>query len=250
MSFLLFLILPITIIYWFKLITFRTIIAIIYIVYYLPKSVVIELLELFFPKIITRNTASRFIALTFDDVPYGSHREIIQILNENNMKGTFFIISSDVNETNIDSLITAVRNGHQLANHGKTNSMHFLKNSEDLKEEIVHCDTLIKEIYHKAGVTLPNKMFYRPGCGVFGPSMFRIVDNLGYKLALGSVYPNDPLVRIPCINYYHLINHIESGDVVILHDRPWTAETLTKLIQWMNRNDLVSVTMDDLFESY
>ncbi|XWV26942.1 polysaccharide deacetylase [Tupanvirus soda lake] len=249
MSLILFLFLPIIILYLFELITFRTIITTIYIIYCLPKIVVIELLELFFPKVITRNTTSRFIALTFDDVPYGSHQEIIKILDENNMKGTFFIISSDVNETNIDSLIMAVRSGHQLANHGKTNSMHFLKKSKDLKNEIIHCDTLIREIYQRAGVSLPIKMFYRPGCGVFGFDMLRIVDSLGYKLALGSVYPNDPLIRIPSINLFYLKNHIESGDVVILHDRSWTPETLRKLMIWLNRINLESVTMDNLFRT-
>lgn len=199
--------------------------------YWLPKWFFISLLaERLYPNIIVRNNSvanefiRKVIALTFDDVPYGDHARIIKLLDKYNMKGTFFVISGDIRnpetrdyipnrrlreESGIQSetygcLVDAVKKGHQLGNHGKTDSMHALKSNKSLEEEIVHCDGLIKQVYKSAEINLPTNMVYRPGCGAFTSSMLKIVERLGYKLALGSVYPNDPIIISSLINYYYL----------------------------------------------
>jgi len=229
--------------------------------YWLPKNIVISSLEFLFPAVITRNKEIRDnpgniyiddnkrIALTFDDVLFGNHQEIISILDDYGMKGTFFVISGDVDNPLIyNSLVSAVKNGHQLANHGRTNSMHYLKNSATLIDEILHCDKLIHNIYADANADIEiNHLYYRPVCGLFGPQMLNIVKKLGYKLALGSVYPNDIVVTSSTINYLYLINHIEKGDVVILHDRSWTPHMLSKLLVWMAKRNYQSVTLANLF---
>ena len=69
---------------------------------------------------------------------------------------------------------------------------------------------------------------------------------MNYKLTLGSVYPNDPIVRSSFINYWYLRTHIQGGDIVILHDRKWTPNMLTMLLKYMKDNNLVSVTVDQL----
>jgi hypothetical protein len=93
---------------------------------------------------------------------------------------------------------------------------------------------------------LPKKMFYRPGCGLFNQRMIEITESLNYNLALGTVYPNDPVVCSSIINYYYLICHIEKGDIVILHDRKWTAPMLQWLLPWMISKSLKSVILDDV----
>lgn len=227
--------------------SFNTIAIFSLIAYWLPKFIVINLLEYFYPKILTRNTHSgRYIALTFDDAISPSCGEIIKLLDKHSMKGTFFVISSTVTEENIDILIGAVKNGHQLGNHGKTDSIHFLKNDVDLIKEISHCDHIIRDIYKRANVPLPKKMVYRPGSGLFHSRMLEIVENMGYVLALGSVYPNDPVVRSPGINYLYLMNHIEKGDIVILHDRSWTVPLIKDLMEWLYFNNLESTTINKI----
>jgi len=209
-------------------------------------------MDIFYPTVVTRprllfhEFGHNRIALTFDDAPYGSHEEIIKILDMYNMKGTFFIISDYVNSQNYQILVNAVKNGHQLANHGKTNSFHAIKSMESLKKEIAVCDLLLVEIYKEAGVELP-QMFYRPGCGAFTNQMLKHVESLNYKLALGSVYPNDPIVRSSFINYHYIINHLENDDIVILHDRKWTVPLLQKLLPYLNEYGYQAVTLHELF---
>ena len=73
-----------------------------------------------YDKIVWNNNQNH-VSLTIDDAPYTkeSFQNILNILNKYNIKATFFIISSYVNNDNWQLLIDAVKNGHHLANHGK-----------------------------------------------------------------------------------------------------------------------------------
>lgn len=251
----LFIISPLVLATIFGYIPFYLTLGVLAFIYQMPKMIFMSALEYFAPDVINvrrclNSRTLKLISLTFDDVPFDPKgevfREILDILNGSGMKGTFFIISSLVSESTMDILIQAVKDGHQLGNHGNSNTMHFLLSNEKLREEITTCDTLIKEIYSKAGVPLPKRMVYRPGCGLFGPSMLKLVKELGYELALGSVYPNDPMVRSSFINYHYLIRKIWPGDIVIVHDRVWTVPMLKNLVKWLKDKDLTSATIDDI----
>lgn len=215
-------------------------------IYWTPKFFFVNLLEHAYPQIITRNHNSQNIALTFDDVPYGSFESILNILDVHGAKATFFIISGDVKDRH--SLIRAVKSGHQLANHGHTNSMHILKSSIDLDFEIRTCQQLIIDVYKEANVPLPAKQYYRPGCGLFNSNMLQLAKAYELQTALGSVYPNDAAIPFSLINYWYLIGHIEKGDVVVLHDRSWTPKMLPQLLKWLKQQKISSVTLDKLFE--
>lgn len=242
------LLIPLLALYHYKIISGYTIVSVALFVYWIPKFFFIRLLESNYPEIVTRKQHMWKVALTFDDVPYGAFQQILQVLDDNEMKGTFFVISGDVDDDTYRLLIKAVQNGHQLANHGLTNSMHVLKSKANLENEISSCQNLITEIYKLAGIELPKKQFYRPGCGLFNRQMLDTVKEFGLITALGSVYPNDPMIPFDIVNYLYLINHIEGGDVVVLHDRTWTPSMLIQLIEWMQINKLSSVTMNELLE--
>lgn len=243
------LLMPLALLYYNKYLSGMQVLFIMLTVYWLPKFLIINILELIAPAVLTRIPFSENrISLTFDDVPYGNHRDIINLLDEYGHKGTLFVISGDIKDKDKEMLIEAVKRGHQLANHGMTNSMHALKSMGALRREIEHCDELIKDIYRQANVELPSTMYYRPGCGLFHPWMLKLVHSLNYTLALGSVYPNDPIVRSSWINYNYVWNHIESGDVVILHDRHWTPNMLQSLLPKLNSKNIKSVTLDTLVQ--
>jgi peptidoglycan/xylan/chitin deacetylase (PgdA/CDA1 family) len=220
--------------------------AVFLIIYWLPKFIFVKLLEFIYPQVIVRFNSANHIALTFDDMPDGYHQEIINMLNTHHQKATFFIISSQVNDKNINIFVDAVKAGHQLGNHGMTNSAHFFKNRVDLTKEICECDILIKRIYRMANIALPKTMVYRPGCGLFGPEMLKIAAEFGYKIALGSVYPNDTIIRNSFVNYLYVMCHISPGDVVILHDRKWTPETLRQILASSRWQGMLSGTIDEL----
>ena len=130
-------------------------------------------------------------------------------------------------------LIEAVQNGHELGNHGYYDHAHALISEDDLIKEIDHTDCIIRSIYRKAKINLPNQLYFRPGSGFITFSMERIIKSLSYKIALGSVYPHDTLITNYLINCWYLINRIKSGDIVILHDRPNTQKVLQKVLPYL-----------------
>lgn len=266
---------PLILFYRWGIINLYHIILILLILYWLPKSIFVNFLNYFCPSVFTHkpNTQKK-IAMTFDDVPYGSHEGIVRLLDRFKMKASFFIISDYlgsgamdlmreynvdymsetgklIKETLIlqrmDKLSEMVQKGHQICNHGKSNSMHALKTTTGLAHEIDTCDQYIQKIYELAKTPLPKKKFYRPGCGLFTPITTKYCQENDYCLTLGSVYPNDPIFCIPYLNFLYIKWHIQSGDVVILHDRPWTPQMLRYLLPWLEKEGYKCVTLDELF---
>lgn len=268
--------------------------------YWLPKLLISSILDYFFPTLVYYGrkkslTAKKRIALTFDDVPFAASKKILDLLNKYDAKATFFVISDpdsvleplirihnmtretpykiDKSETD-QILIQAIQQGHQLGNHGKSNSMHLIRHlwSGDLiQKEIQPCDQYITSLYRKADRKLPKIMVYRPGCGLFNSSMLKLVESKGYTTVLGSIYPHDPVVPIATLNYWYVIAHLGwewkwirnltdmcppvnkeleklefREDIVILHDRLWSVTLIEKLLKYLKKNSYELVTLDEL----
>lgn len=186
------------------------------------------------------------IALTFDDVPHRttSFTRILDLLDKYQVKATFFVISGQVNPENRPLLLRALEEGHQLGNHGRTDSVHLKKSPKDFEDEFEHCHQLLEDLYREANVALPKQMIYRPGCGWFSRRMINYLTSRNYRLVMGSVYPNDPLVRSAHLNFLYLKKHLQDGDIVILHDRDWTPALLEKLLPWISAEGYLSETID------
>ena len=175
----------------------------------------------------TKNT----ICLTIDDAIYSnSFEEILNILDKFDVKATFFVISSYVNDKNYNLLLKAIENGHHLANHGTQNKAHALFTASNLENDIILCEQVLRQLYKDAFTEYPKIKYFRPGCGYTTDTISYVCKKLGYKIVLGTVYPVDSFIPMP--NIYSLIikNKVKSGDIIILHDRWWTPSTLLKIL--------------------
>ena len=56
--------------------------------------------------------------------------------------------------------------------------------------------------------------------------MVECCDKNNYKIALGSCYPHDAQMKISKINSLYLKYRIHKGAIIIIHDRPWTINSL------------------------
>lgn len=225
-----------------------------FMLYWFPRVLIMPFIRYYYPNVLmyTNKPNVKNISITIDDVvnDLESFKEILSIFDKYNVRCTFFIISDFINDNNRSLLVKAIQDGHQLGNHGKTNSMHFLKSSSILENEIVACDNIIKELYEEADIQFPHTPLYRPGCGLFTQNMINIAKKYNYTVTLGSIYPNDPLIRFWYINYIYirlklLISH-DYNNVIILHDRKWTAKLLDNLIPYLQSNDYQIETIEDI----
>lgn len=178
------------------------------------------------------------IYLTIDDVVNNdSFEEILDVLDEFNAKATFFVISSLINEKNKELLSRAVKLGHHLANHGKTNCKHFLCTNNRLYNEIMDCEKLIEEIYIFNNKPLPKIKYFRPGSGFVTKNITTICESNNYKIVLGSVYPQDTKFPFPNLIYYYIKLKVKPNDIIILHDRKFTPSVLKKTLRYLKKNN-------------
>jgi len=63
------------------------------------------------------------------------------------------------------------------------------------------------------------RKWFRPGSGFFSKEMLGVVEGMGYRMALGSVYPHDATIPSARINAGHVLGMVREGAVVIVHDR-------------------------------
>lgn len=215
----------------FALITTAIVAGLGAIAYWMPRWPLQPLASAMMPSVITHfETAMKNeFALTIDDVTQGevdAFCEILDILVQTEHKVTFFVISDcKTNPRSVALLKRAIKEGHLLSNHGMTNRMHARLSAKDLQQEIDDCDTFIQSLYDSCGIPRPRPLYYRPGSGMISTPMFKLSPI--HYVTLGNIYPHDPAIRFPLINYLYLKGHpVHDGDIVILHNRQWTPALL------------------------
>lgn len=227
------------------------VLLILFICYFIPKYLVLALQQIF-PSILFHfyNNTEKLIALTFDGIPCSDQdfSDLLDILEKYNIKSTIFITSRCVENT--DLLIKAIKDGHQLANHGKTGGYACFMDYNQLTEEIQACDKILRDLYSLADTPFPEFNFYRPGYGFISKNIIDYTNSNNMIIALGSIYPWDTIIRNPYINYIYIILKILSGDIIIMHNINTSNKTMEYLFPWLNRNNYNSITLDKIYKSY
>ncbi|KAI9050391.1 hypothetical protein LZ554_005556 [Drepanopeziza brunnea f. sp. 'monogermtubi'] len=209
---------------------------------YKPPTLIIRMLQHHNRKVIFHvplPSSQRVVALTIDDAPSSETGKILDLLKAHSAKATFFVIGSQVAEhPGVVERIHA--EGHELGNHAWTDDPSFKLPLTELSRQIREVEALLP----------PNEngmKYFRPGSGWFNAKMQRTVEALGYRLALGSVYPHDPQIHKPKWNARHVLSMVKPGSVVIMHDRrPYSAEQLGLILQGFEKDEKRKWTADSL----
>lgn len=178
--------------------------------------------------------------LTFDDGPSSNVTPaILDILKENNIKATFFVVGS-MAKNNSDIIKRIYADGHTIANHSYSHQYSYLyASANNFMEEINACDSVLKNIL---GQDFETKIFRFPG-GAFGNSYSSyktVLSEHGYDYinwnalsgdAEGNNIPADRLVQ-------SLIGSVEGKDdvVVLMHDlgtKHTTVQALPRIIEYL-----------------
>lgn len=123
------------------------------------------------------------IYLTFDaGYENGNVEKILNVLKENNVKGTFFILPRLV-ETNTDLCKRMKEEGHLVGNHSVHHSnMGRIGDIESFKKETLPLDDFFKE---KTGYEMDK--YFRPPEGAFSETMLKFAQELGYTTVFWSL---------------------------------------------------------------
>ena len=169
----------------------------------------------------------------------------MRVLDANGATATFFVIGSQVagRESMLQDL---VRHGHELGNHAMHDEPSFRLSDTALAEQIQSVEEIIRSTYDATGIPPPPK-YFRPGSGAFSARMQKMLEHLGYRLVLGSVYPHDAQIPFWWVNARHVLSTVRPGGVIICHDRrSWTVPMLRKVLPEVKRRGWRVVTVTEL----
>ena len=187
-------------------------------------------------------TSDSLIALTIDDGPHPTLTpQILDVLAEHEARATFFIMGRHV-PGNEKLLCRMVAEGHELGNHTMGSTPSLFLSSETFERRMHQA--------HRQLAPFDSVQWFRPASGLFDAEMQEQVERHGYRIALGSVYPND--AQNPFVGYLagFILRHAEPGSVVILHDGAWwrtrTVHVLRRVLPELRRRGYRIVTLSEL----
>lgn len=208
----------------------------------------------------------KYIALTIDDAPSEYTREILQVLRDNDAHATLFVIGGQVGGRE-EVLREVVAAGNELGNHAMHDEAAAGLALDELEAQIERVQGLIRQAYADAnggkdsdgdgdggggggGSSGPEHQYFRPGSGLFNTKMRAMVARLGYRLALGSIYPHDPQLPYWWLNAWHILSMARNGGIIVCHDRrSWTIPMLRKVLPELRRRGYEIVTLSGLLEA-
>lgn len=194
----------------------------------------------FFVSSKNRIDENRYIALTFDDGPVAYTAEILDVLQEQNVKATFFCIGKQV-EDNTALLKRIDDEGHIVANHSFSHSTGFdWQSSSKMLEELQDTN---KAIYTAIGKT---PAFFRPPYGITNPNLSRAIRSSG-MLSIGwSVRSFDTVIKDEEKLTARILERMNGGDIILLHDTmSITHKILTNLIVKAREKGFIFVPLDE-----
>lgn len=123
--------------------------------------------------------------LTIDDGPAEDFIQKVEYLNAKGIKAIWFCLGEAL-ESFSEEAISAIRNGHVIGNRSYNAADFSAISLNDVREQLERTDTIVDELYSRAGVSRPSKVFRFPYLqdetkeGHFA-AIQRILDQLGYR---------------------------------------------------------------------
>jgi peptidoglycan-N-acetylglucosamine deacetylase len=177
------------------------------------------------------------VALTFDDGPSPYTPQVLSILRDRHVKGTFFELGSQVSEAP-GKARDVYRSGNELANH----SLHH---------ELYPGRTSMAETNRRiVNATGFHPCLFRPPYGLYTSPMVDAARDLGMNTVIWDVDPNDWAQPGSGTIYQRVVSNVEPGSVVLLHDgggnRSQTVAALGPIISTLKDRGYELVTLSRL----
>jgi peptidoglycan/xylan/chitin deacetylase (PgdA/CDA1 family) len=229
----------------FRISPFAVIIIVLAYGYFIPSSPV-------FGKVYYKgDDHSKVVALTFDDGPNEPYTsEVLDILDEYNIKATFFCVGENV-ELYPDTAKRMVAEGHVLGNHSQTHNANHALTEYGAKDLIL----AEKAISDTVGV---KPHLYRPPHGKKSPWELDAVEDQGMIEVVWSVSTGELNTHSFEKVADRLVDETHPGEIMLLHDgygtshncpqadKSLTVEALPLIIEKLQAEGYTFVTVPEL----
>jgi len=193
--------------------------------------------ELMRPLAISNLDGQKLVALTFDDGPDPNTTNLLDILKQEKVSVTFFVLGQRLYRYG-DVTARAYAEGHQIASH-TTNHKDLTKLPPEKRwAEISGTVAAIENITG----TKPTVM--RPPYGAWNSA---VMNDAGTPLILWSIDPRDWSYRNADIVYEHVMANVRDGSIILFHDvYPSTVEAIARIVPALKEQGYAIVTINRL----
>ncbi|MNM93967.1 Peptidoglycan-N-acetylglucosamine deacetylase [compost metagenome] len=176
------------------------------------------------------------VALTFDDGPSKYTKDIVDILKEHEIGGTFFFVGKNVGHYS-DSVKYVHNNGYSIGNHSM-NHRNLVKLSNEKQEyEILDSNKLLEELIQEKVV------LFRPPYGSKNAVTKEILIKNDKKMVLWNTDPEDWKSRDANAIYQAIAKSKVNGSIILLHESQATIDALPKIIKYLQSKQLEIVNL-------
>ncbi len=184
----------------------------------------------------------RVIALTFDDGPWPDTVPILDILRENEIRATFFMVGSHL-QSFPEIARQVVKEGHVLGNH-TWNHQYYPVNDYIASQEI---DNTAASLNQQTGVY--TRLFRPPG-GNLTNGLANYAARGNYAVVMWSINPEDTYGGSAASLADRVISQAHPGGIVLLHDgggnRAQTVAALPTIIAGLRDRGYEFVTVPEI----
>ncbi|GHT59322.1 polysaccharide deacetylase [Endomicrobiia bacterium] len=154
------------------------------------------------------------VSLTFDDGPGKATKKILEILKENNIKATFFMLGVRV-QNDPEGAKAVLASGHEIANHTYTHTNFYAYKGENkaiqIEKELLQGEKIIKDVLDVKPVLV------RFPHGYAKPDAVTIAKNNGYSVinwSFGADWENMSAEEM----HAKYRKAIKNGAIFLMHD--------------------------------
>ncbi len=200
--------------------------------------------QFYSPVICEGDKSQKQIALTFDDGPVlDVTDQVLQVLSEHNVKGTFFCIGERLAQ-NRELGQRIHQEGHLLGNHSFHHGFWFdLLPAAKMERELWQTDEEI------AAITGEQPEWLRPPYGVTNPALAKAAQQTGHKLAGWSVRSMDTVNKDAKAIAENVKRQLKPGAIILFHDsQPLLPEVLEDVIAFAKKEGYELRRFDEMVE--
>ena len=197
----------------------------------------------FFINIVCKATTDKKeIAISFDDGPVENYtKQILAILNSENIKATFFCIGNRI--AGNEAILKQVQaEGHIIGNHSYSHHFWFdMYSAKKMQDDLQQMDAEMERV-----TGLKPKLF-RPPYGVTNPNLAKAIRNVGYTPVGWSLRSMDTVIMDGKKLLAKVNEGIKPGAVFLFHDTSKTTlSVLPEFIQEVKKRGYNIIPLDKL----
>lgn len=184
-----------------------------------------------------RYKGKKIVSITFDDGPSKNTNYLLDELKIRNVKATFFLVGYNILKYE-DAIKKMQKDGHLIGNHTYNHYNLNKLNIDQVKNEVQLVDDMIFKL------TRETTKVIRPPYGNYTDEM---LININKSFIIWSLDTLDWKSRNADMVYNAIINNVQDGDIILLHDLYSTSvEGALRAIDYLKKNNFEFVTVEKL----